>query len=76
MPITNQHLLEAFTQGLTDLRLEIKDDMEKRDKEIGVNTAFRNNLSGKIAIGVLAIGTFVSAITGIIVTFINNRISK
>ena len=70
--ITNKNIFDE----LKDLRLEMKGDMGLIKKDVKINTAFRNNLSGKIAIGVLTIGTFISAVTGIVVTFINNKINK
>lgn len=72
MPVTNKDIYDA----INDFRKEVNGSLAKRDAKIDANTAFRNNLSGKIAIGVLAIGTFISAVTGIIVTFINNKINR
>lgn len=72
MSVTNAHIFNE----IKELRLEMKADMKILRDDVKANTAFRNNLSGKIAVGVLAIGTFISMVTAIITTFINNRINK
>ena len=70
MSVTNQTIFDE----LKDLRLEMKGDMTEMRKDVKVNTDFRNNLSGKIAIGVVTIGAFVSVVASIVTTFINNKI--
>jgi len=70
MSVTNAHIFDE----IKELRLEMKADMKELSHDVKANTAFRNNLSGKIAIGVLAIGSFISVVTAIITTFINDKL--
>lgn len=74
MAVTNEHLLEAFNNKFDKLRLEIKADLKARDKKIDANTSFRDNLSGKIAVGVIAIGAFISVVTAVITSYVNNKL--
>jgi len=70
MSVSNKHIYDL----LSEFRKEVKDDNRIQNAKIDANTAFRNNLSGKIAMGVIAIGAFISVVTAVITSYINNKI--
>ena len=73
MIVDNVTLRDVYT-AVNDLRDDLSADIKDLRKEVGGNTAFINNLSGKIAMGVLAIGSFISIATAVIVSYINNKL--
>lgn len=68
--ITNKEIYDA----LNDLRKELDCRISKVESQVDVNSGFRNNLEGKIAMGVITIGAFVSIVTSIATTFINDKL--
>ena len=72
MSVTNRDIFDE----LKELRLEMKHDLSELRDEVGINTAFRNNLSGKMAVGVITIGAFISMITAIVTSYINNKLFR
>lgn len=59
-------------------RLEDKMDerLSRLEKRTDVLESFQDNLQGKIAMGVIAIGAFISIITATITTWINDRLLR
>lgn len=68
--VTNKEIYDA----INDLRKELSDRITKVECQVDVNSGFRNNLEGKIAMGVITIGAFVSIMTSIATTFINDKL--
>jgi hypothetical protein len=58
----------------------LEDKMDQRltniEKRTDILESFQDNLQGRIAMGVLAIGAFVSIITAVVTTWINDKIFK
>jgi hypothetical protein len=58
----------------------MEDKMDRRlcniEDRVDKLETFRDNLNGKIAMGVITVGAFISVITSVITTWINNRVNR
>lgn len=66
-------LLREIYQEIKDLRSELLTGHEKNEDRIVALENFQHNLMGKIGVGVLVIGTFVSAAITFIIDWIRNK---
>lgn len=67
-------LLREIYQEIKDLRTELLAGHEKNEQRITVLENYQHNLMGKIGVGVLVVGTIVSAGISLVVVWIKERI--
>jgi len=72
---SSYELLKEINSQVTDLRKEIAETTTKLDDRVTILEHYQSNLAGKIGVGVLVVGTAVSAVMTVILEWARRRIA-